>query len=341
MFRSFLSTVLAFVWIAIFLLIATPFLLSSLALDRSGVPLTATVDSKHEILRVNGGSWSRSPEVLLKYLPPDSPVPGTLRAVFTTTEYDGLHVGNAVPIRYLPERDLPAVPLAHLLRQIHALPEARLAGRRTFSAFETFFRARFEWIEVAAMATVFLVLLRVTKSPAFAWVAGAAVILAFALLMLHDFPRPVPAPETQVLQAVGSVRTMHHISRLFEGNRSRGLLAEQPVDVVGIEFVPAGRIDPVLAVDLIDAGSIEGLEVNSAVSVDYDGTSPRVARIRNARRDFATRNLQGIAFQAVTFAAGMALLLLMAIWFERKAKGWIRTKFNRMPSSDFSQWRTR
>jgi hypothetical protein len=86
------------------------------------------------------------------------------------------------------------------------------------------------------------------------------------------------------------------------------VIADQPVQVVGIEFVPAGRTEPVVAVDLIDAGSIPGLKENSTVAIEYEGDAPRTAYIQTATRGFVGRNLAGIAMQGI-------LCLLMLIGF--------------------------
>src|SRR5204863_5732725 len=82
--------------------------------------------------------------------------------------------------------------------------------------------------------------------------------------------RPTPAPSLDVRRAAGHVKSIGRIDKLFSGSRSRGVLADQPVDVVGVEFVPEGSTEPVVAVDLIDRGSVQGLTEHSAVTLRYE-----------------------------------------------------------------------
>ncbi len=74
MFRSLIRTLVGLAWLAAFALLGAPFLLSSLALDNKGITLPATVASMSETMHVTGGSWTRSPEIALRYQPPDSRV---------------------------------------------------------------------------------------------------------------------------------------------------------------------------------------------------------------------------------------------------------------------------
>jgi hypothetical protein len=75
--------------------------------------------------------------------------------------------------------------------------------------------------------------------------------------------------------------------------------ADQPVSVVGVEFVPDGSADTVLAVDLIDEGSRPGLKQDSPIGIEYESRSPRTAYIQGATRTFVGRNIRGIAGDAV------------------------------------------
>jgi hypothetical protein len=97
------------------------------------------------------------------------------------------------------------------------------------------------------------------------------------------------------------VKSVYRIDKLFAGTRSRGMIAAQPVEVLGIEFVPEGRTESVLAVDLIDAGSIAGLKVNAPVGVEYEGSAPRTAQVRSATRGFLSRNLRGIVVDSALY----------------------------------------
>jgi hypothetical protein len=87
------------------------------------------------------------------------------------------------------------------------------------------------------------------------------------------------------------VKSLERIDQIFETQRRSGWAASQPIEVVGVAFIPEGRTEPVLAVDLIDAESVAGLKVGSAVGVEYEAAEPRTAYVRGARREFLWNNL--------------------------------------------------
>ena len=198
------------------------------------------------------------------------------------------------------------------------LPVARLAGRGTFSGLEAFLhgaaRRVLDWILAAA---VLLFVWRLAGWPFFGWAVAVCCVAAFAALLLNDFPRATPAPVADVRQATGRVTGVSQIDRIFEGRRSRGMDTEQPIQVVGVEFVPAGRTEPVLAVDLIDSGSVPGLKTNAELAIDYEAASPRTAHIRSATRSFPARNLRGIAIESALGLGIIVGFLAIANWIGR------------------------
>jgi hypothetical protein len=313
MFRYLPSLIL----ITAVIFIAAPFLLSSLAVDERGVPISGRVIAKTETVTVSQSIWDRTAAVTVQYQPPDFALKREMRTEMSTDRYDRLHIGDTVPLHYLLQRDVPRVPLAEPLRQLNVLPEARISDRRTFSAIQDFFLHRVGWLEVLAVSVIFLVMLRASGSPLFKWILGVEIAAVFGLMLYSSFPRPTPNPKNNVLRAGGTVKSVQHIRYLFSGRRSRGFAAAQPVDVVGVEFVPSGRSDAVLAVDLIDTNSVAELAVNAPVWLEYEAASPRTAHLLMARRDFAESNLNGIAMDSALLLAGLAVLLAIATWIDR------------------------
>ncbi|MES1258827.1 MAG: hypothetical protein ABUS51_10365 [Acidobacteriota bacterium] len=278
--------------------LAAPFLLSSLALDEHGITIPGQVFSKSETVKLHNSAWTRSSEVTFRYEPPDDSGVAFFGLSLTPGQYDRLHAGDAVHLRYLRRRDVPVVPLSGILLQVHALPVVRLADRGTFTGFrELFTPGVMAALGALTGLAALLLFLRRTASRLFGWVLGISLVSGFTLVMLYDFPRPTPPPVLAVRQTVGRVKSLDRIDRIFEGKRSRGSPADQPVDVVGIEFIPAGRTESVTAVDLIDAGSVSGLKVDSTVAIRYEADSPRTAHIQAATRGFVSRNVGGLALQ--------------------------------------------
>jgi hypothetical protein len=205
---------------------------------------------------------------------------------------------------------------------MHALPVVRLADQRAFSGLEMFFTGKMI-LGCAALAAIAIVLFvwRRVHLPGFGWAVAVCVLAGIAALLSYDFPRPTPPPAVEVRHASGKVKSIDRIDKLFAGSRSRGMIAAQPVEVVGIEFMPDGRTESVLAVDLIDAGSIAGLSVNAPVGVEYEGASPRTAYLRSATRGFLSRNLRGIVVDSALYL-GVLIGCVMAAHFIGRA--WTR-----------------
>jgi hypothetical protein len=139
-------------------------------------------------------------------------------------------------------------------------------------------------------------------------------------MLISEFPLPGTAPATEVRRGAGQVKSVGRIYRLFSGSRSRGEIASQPVSVVGVEFIPEGRLEPVLAVDLIDEGSL-ALKQGATVSVEYELTAPRTAYLLGGTRNFPRRNLTGLVLVCSFY---VALLLGVAFGAHYLGRGWKR-----------------
>jgi hypothetical protein len=297
-------------------LVAAPFLVSSLFIDRHGIEIEGRVFAKAESLRTRYSSWSRDADVTVEYSPPDGAGVTFFHTSLDSADYDTFHKGQRVAVHYLQRRDLPKIPLAGVLGQMHLLPVARLAGRSAFSPVQTLFtgtvRRVLQWIAAGALL---LIVWRWAGWPGFPWAVAVCCLAAFAALLFGDYPRPTLAPMADVLQVKGHVTAIDHIDRLLAGSRTRGFDAAQSIDVVGVEFVPAGRSDSVLAIDLIDAGSLATVAPNAEVAVDYEAASPRTAHLHGASRTFAARNLRGVAVDSAAAVAVVVALLALASWF--------------------------
>jgi hypothetical protein len=75
--------------------------------------------------------------------------------------------------------------------------------------------------------------------------------------------------------------------------------ANQPIQVVAVRFTPEGRTEPVVAVDLIDGGSVSNLHEGVSVPLNYEGLSPRTAYIQESRRNFPSRNIAALGTTAI------------------------------------------
>jgi hypothetical protein len=293
------------------LLLISPFVISSLLIDQRGVNVAGRVVSKDEYIRVHYTSWTRSFDVSVRYDPPDRGGVAFMNAQVGPDEFDKLRTGDLVTLHYLRQQDLPDYSVLRTLREIHMLPTVRLADKHTWSGLAEIIDAHVLAITAVLGVALVLTLWRMLGIPGFTWAVAGCVGLAIAISYITDFPRPMPAPQNNVRTAMGTVKSLERCTWLFRGNRQRGFRAEQPIQIVSVQFVPEGRPEPVVAVDLIDDGSVPALREKGSVPVEYDASEPRHAYIRAATRHFPERNLRGLATQGIAVVALFAGVLIV------------------------------
>ena len=287
--------------------LVAPFVMTSRALREHGKTLPGRVYHKSETVRVTSSGWEVAREITVEYPLPETGGVSFFDVPLDAKQFDAMHTHQPVEVRYLLRRDVPKVPLSDILWQIHALPSVRLASTPGLSKWQASLTpAGIRIGQIGAACLVLLILWRITRSKVLGWATVVAFVLGLGLLLLQEFPRPTPAPAAGVARATGHVKSIGHIDKLFSGRRSRGVIADQPIDVVGVEFVPAGMTEPVVAVDLIDRGSVPGLKEGSTASIRYESDSPRTAYLDGATRTFPDRNMRGAMIQA-----GLSLAVLL------------------------------
>jgi hypothetical protein len=302
-------------------LIAMPFLVSSLYVDRRGIAVSGHVQSKREDAIVQYSNWRRSCEVTLEYRAPDESGVSFLQVELPPDRYDAFHKGQEVQLHYLRRQDVPDLPLVKPLRAMGLLPRARLAEQRAFSGL-TIAANGFGLPLLGALAGggLLLGLWRLFRLPGFPWLVAGCVLANVTLVLISEFPLPSDRPSVLVRSAAGKVKSVGRIDRLFSGSRSYGEIAAQPLNVVAVEFIPEGKLEPVLAIDLIDEGSL-ALEPGAIASVEYELAAPRTAYLQGATRNFPRRNLAGLA---QVFSLYGALLLGVLFAAHYMGRGWRR-----------------
>ncbi len=291
-------------------LLVSPFLISSLLIDQRGVLITGHVFSKDERIVVRNASWTRNMDISVQYDPPDG-YGGVafMSAQLTPDRFDRLKKGDLVQLHYLLAKDLPAFPGAKTMRQMHVLPMVRLADEQTWSGPAVIVDSHRTLVSALLAAVLILVLWRLFRVPYFGSAVFLCIVVAIAISMVADFPKAMPAPKNDVRMAAGTIKSLERWEWLFRDNRSQGLKADQPIQVAGVQFVPEGRTEPVVAVDLIDEGSLPGLREHAPVRLEYESAAPRVAYIRGATRHFFGQNVLGVVNQGVAVVVVTAILL--------------------------------
>ena len=294
--------------------LALPFVMTSRALEEHGITIPGRVYHKSESVRVVYSGWELSRDITIEYTVPETSSVGFFAVHPDAQKYDTLRSKEAVEVRYLPRKDVPEVPGSRFLWELHALPTVRLANIHGVSRLDALRTPRIVLsCEILGGIVALLILWRITHSRLFAWAVGMAVLPLLAIILLQGFPRPTLAPSGEVRHATGRVTGVGRINKLFSGSRSRGVIADQPIDVVSVEFVPEGKTEPVVAVDLIDRGSMPGLKEQSTVTLTYEAASPRTAYIGGATRRFPKLNFSGAVVVSILYFA-VAVVMLGAVY---------------------------
>jgi hypothetical protein len=305
--------------------VVLPFVMTVRVREERGITLRGRVYHKSETVSVSYSGWQLHREATIEHPFPETGGVSFFGVQPDELQYDSLRTGQPVDVRYLRRRDLPKLPLTDILWQIHALPIAalqsprisRLSGLRSPGAM---LAAR-----LAGGLLMLVVLWAVTRARALGWVVAAAVAGGVVWLFIQDFPRATPDPNVAVRHGIARVQSISHIDSLFEGSRTRGFDAEQPIDIVGVEFIPEGRTEAVVAVDLIDRGSL-AIKEGATAPIEYEANSPRTAHLAGAKRTFPVRNFHGAVVQC---ALSLGLLLGGLAITE-----WIRRRWRRLTSPE-------
>jgi hypothetical protein len=216
------------------LVLFSPFIISSLMVDQRGVIIPGHVFSKDENVRVRYASWTHRLDLVIEYYPPDGSGVAFLNTQLAPEKFDSLKKGSLVQLRYLLQKDLPDFPGASTMRQIHILPTVRLADQHTWSGLQQFFNSHRLILTALLNAGVVLLMWRLFRVPFFAWALATCILASLAISLWIEFPRPMPGPKNNVRSTVGVIKSLDGCEWLFRGHRSRGVRADQPIQVAGV-----------------------------------------------------------------------------------------------------------
>ena len=119
---------------------------------------------------------------------------------------------------------------------------------------------------------------------------------------------PLPANDDRETAAakIRAIRYIDHEIQQDEDGQEQIVYLFQPVELVEFEFTPAGRSEPVVAAEKIDAGSLE-IIVGGRAQAQYDSDNPRSAVLADAGHSFRWQNPLG------QLAPGIAILGILAV----------------------------
>lgn len=261
-----------------------------LYLEVAGAVAPGEVVAKREQISPKSANWSRDLILDVSYRPAraDERTVRPLRVDAAT--YDATPVESSVRVRYLPGDDL--------LTEFVNLSGARLETQPPFGAL----------VARAAGLAPFLIGLAVAVALGWAssrlkrwWLALPIIPLALAGVFFGTSGWQPPLPAGEVRAGTATAREITRIDRAWGTRRRSSEPAAQPYLLVELEFVPEGRAGRVVAVDMVDEGSVRGLERQARVAITYSLADPRRARIDGATRTYVWKNLS---------TSGLAIILL-------------------------------
>ncbi|HWQ12562.1 MAG TPA: hypothetical protein VNL77_07180 [Roseiflexaceae bacterium] len=281
-----------------------------LYVEAEGLVAPGTVVGKREEITVRRSLWTRRLFLDVRYQPAGAAAPELTAIIVDPEHYDRTRVETPVAVRYLPYPEI---------RQLGAIAGTRLADQPPLGPL----RAQLLGAQYTFLALgVGLALLAAWSVWRRGWLAVLffVMLIGGALYVVSNPPPPAPPGPQHVTSA--TVRETHTIERVLGGRRSRGFNeAIQPYVIIELVFVPQGAADPVVAVDLVDEGSVPGLEKGADLPIRYSAADPRWARIEGAARTYAWKNLQGYGVIAL-----VVLVLVVVLWRAHAARAARRSR---------------
>src|SRR4051794_27224711 len=99
--------------------LVSPFVMSSRALDEHGKTLPGRVYHKSETVRVKSSGWEVAREITIEYPLPETGDVSFFDVPLDAQHFDAMHTHQPVEVRYLLRRDVPKAPLSDIFWQMH------------------------------------------------------------------------------------------------------------------------------------------------------------------------------------------------------------------------------
>lgn len=311
----------AFIFFGLIALILGFMLLGSFWLDAAGQEQEAIVGAKFERISFTHANWSRVLELGLHR--EDGPMAeirrkmresnhdswqmvGLERVRVSSGVYDRYRVGQTVKVRVQSPGFFKDLPL---------FPQVRLAGQSTYSLSHAFYESAWPFPEfVFSLLPAALLGWLATRTTKWLWALSAVallVALAYWLSPLSD-----RRPSGPMGEAEGKVVALKLIEEVGETSESAGFEALVPHWIVGVEFLPEGANGPVVAVDRVDAKSVD-LKEGGKVRVAYQRSDPRRALLLDGERTWWWMNIVSVAKDGVLLAVFCGAFWLIGRFFKR------------------------
>ena len=321
-----LGLIVGFFFWGLILLVVAALVLGSLWLDRAGVEQPALVVAKYEQISFTHADWTRTLEIGLQR--EDGPMAEVRRAMkrqrdghpdqvgvervrVTAAEYDGLRVGQTVQVRVQPPG---------FFKEWRIFSQVRLAGHTTYSILSAIYESAWP-VPQFLLSLIPAALLGWLASRTSKWLWTASALCCLVAVAYWVTPWSDRRPAGDLARADGKVVALRLVEEIGETAESSGVSALVPHVIVGVEFTPVGGQGPVVAVDRVDAASVD-LKEGSRVRVEYQRDDPRRALLLDVERRWWWMNLVSLG-QYGAILGGLALAwwavvhLFKGLWASR------------------------
>lgn len=308
--RRILSFLAALPAVACIAVLAALFVGPAIAVEVAGATAPGTVVAKREEITPKSEGWQRQLFVEVRYRPAEALNDEAVQISIDAAGFDRLQVGAPVGVRYLTGDET--------LRMVGNAGGARLETQAPFGPLA----ARYGVLAPILIGVALWLLMLWAWSRWKRWyfaVGVLAVMIGGAFLSGSGWQPPLPPGEQIAASAI--VREATRIDEVWGGRRTSAEPAVQPFLVVELEFVPAGQVDPVVAVDLVDEGSVPGFELGGDVAIRYSAADPRRAQIDGATRTYVWKNLRSFGIIALLMLGLVGGLYAYSRWRRSGSRG--------------------
>ena len=261
--KKLASWLRSIIQVIFFALLLVPVLDLPLYIEVNNAVTPGVVVGKREEITMRRLFWSRRLFLNVRYQPVGASTPQLAAIAVDAQHYDRTPLGAPAQVRYLPRPDMPW--LSSIAARLEDQPplgplRALLSGART-------------WIIVIAIWLALLAAYAKWRRYSLA-LPILAVFIGGGLYFTSNWP--APAPPGPQLAARATIQATHDLDTLTRGLRGlTPLRAARPYTLVELSFVPAGMAGPVVTVDMVDAGSVAGLEPGANVPIRYSAAEVR------------------------------------------------------------------
>jgi hypothetical protein len=273
--------------------------------DSRGVVVLAELVSKQELIAYHpDGSWDRKMVATVYFHPADSEQNINVPLTVLPSIFDEIHQGDFVQVRRSNSSDL-----VHL---------TRLEDETTMSLVES-------WLADQPFLIVFAFSMGILGLVQLRWHAAAPQLFFVTALIIigawwvSAVALPLWEQTTRRMGAMNSANaTVREIHPPPVGHDARAWISSKlfaPYDLVLLEYFPFGNMTPIMAVDMVDFGSVK-LQPGQSVNIDYLPSNARYALIPGGSRGYIWKNAVGGTLLAAL--ALIALSQLVTFLYEKK-----------------------